>query len=217
MKLTIDIPSSLNDITLGQYKEFLNIQKNIKDEKFLEVKMIEIFCNLKSSQVMLLKVKDSEKISKTINDIFDKKPKLVTHFKIKNKEYGFHPQLDELTLGEYIDLDTYIGDWENMEKTMNVLYRPVIAKLKDKYTIDEYKVETSEALLNMPMDAVLSSIFFFWNLGLDLSKTMTDCLEVEELEALMQDQTLQKNGDGGKAFSLYSLNQILDDLKISLN
>ena len=166
---------------------------------------------------MLLKVKDSDKISKTINDIFDKKPKLVTHFKIKNKEYGFHPQLDELTLGEYIDLDTYIGDWENMEKTMNVLYRPVIAKLKDKYSIDEYKVETSEALLNMPMDAVLSSIFFFWNLGLDLSKAITDCLEVEELEALMQDQTLQKNGDGGKAFSLYSLNQILEDLKISLN
>ena len=161
MKLSIDIPSSLNDITLGQYKEFLNIQKNIKDDKFLEVKMIEIFCNLKSSQVMLLKVKDSEMISKTINNLFDKKPNLVTHFKINNKEYGFHPQLDELTLGEYIDLDTYIGDWENMEKTMNVLYRPVIAKLKDKYSIDEYKVETSEALLNMPMDAVLSSIFFF--------------------------------------------------------
>tara|TARA_R110000822_G_scaffold260762_2_gene385576 strand:- start:43 stop:696 length:654 start_codon:yes stop_codon:yes gene_type:complete len=217
MKLTIDIPSSLNDITLGQYKEFLNIQKNIKDEKFLEVKMIEIFCKLKSSQVMLLKVKDSEKISKIINDIFDKKPKLVTHFKIKNKEYGFHPQLDELTLGEYIDLDTYIGDWENMEKTMNVLYRPVIAKLKDKYSIDEYKVETSEALLNMPMDAVLSSIFFFWNLGLDLSKAMTDCLEGEELEALMQDQISQTDGDGGQAFSLYSLNQILDELKISLN
>ena len=217
MKLTIDIPSSLNDITLRQYKEFLNIQKNIKDEKFLEVKMIEIFCNLKSSQVMLLKVKDSDKIAKTINAIFDNKPGLVTHFKIKNKEYGFHPQLDELTLGEYIDLDTYIGDWENMEKTMNVLYRPVIAKLKDKYTIDEYKVETSEALLDMPMDAVLSSIFFFWNLGLDLSKTMMDFLEGEELEALMQDQISQKNGDGGKAFSLYSLNQILEDLKISPN
>jgi len=217
MKLTIDIPSSLNDITLRQYKEFLNIQKNIKDDKFLEVKMIEIFCNLKSSQVMLLKVKDSDKIAKTINSIFDNKPKLVTHFKIKNKEYGFHPQLDELTLGEYIDLDTFIGDWENMEKTMNVLYRPVIAKLKDKYTIDEYKVETSEALLDMPMDAVLSSIFFFWNLGLDLSKTMMDFLEGEELEALMQDQISQKNGDGGKAFSLYSLNQILDDLKISPN
>ena len=216
MKLTIDIPSSLNDITLGQYKEFLNIQKNIKDEKFLEVKMIEIFCNLKSSQVMLLKVKDSEKISKTINDIFDKKPKLVTHFKIKNKEYGFHPQLDELTLGEYIDLDTYIGDWENMEKTMNVLYRPVIAKLKDKYTIDEYKVETSEALLNMPMDAVLSSVLFFYHLGIDLSKAMMNYLEDKQETNLVQYLNSEASGDGISQFT-DSLKEILEDLKISLS
>ena len=218
MKLSIDIPSSLNDITLGQYKEFLNIQKNIKDDKFLEVKMIEIFCNLKSSQVMLLKVKDSEMISKTINNLFDKKPNLVIHFKINNKEYGFHPQLDELTLGEYIDLDTYIGDWENMEKTMNVLYRPVIAKLKDKYSIDEYKVETSEALLNMPMDAVLSSIFFFWNLGLDLSTTMMSYLgeEQETTEALTQYLNSQKSGDGINQFTDL-LKETLQDLKISLN
>ena len=217
MKLSIEIPSTLNDVTLGQYKEFLNIQKNIKDEKLLKIKLIEIFCNLKSSQVMLLKLKDSEKISDIINSLFESKPKLVNHFKIKNKEYGFHPQLDELTLGEYIDLDTYIGDWENMEKAMNVLYRPVISKLKGKYSIEEYKIETSEALLDMPMDAVLSSIFFFWNLGLDLSKTMTDYLEVKEIDNLMEHPISQKNTDGGKVSSLFLLKEILDELKISLN
>mgnify|MGYP000129465494 FL=1 len=217
MKLNINIPSTLNEITLRQYKTFLNIQATIKDEKFLSVKLIEIFCKIKPSDVMLLKVKDSEMISNTINKLFNNKPALVTRFKINNKEYGFHPQLDELTLGEYVDLDTYIGDWENMEKAMSVLYRPIIAKLKGKYTISEYEIGKEDDLLDMPMDAVLSSIFFFWNLGLDLSKTMTDYLEEEEIEALMLDQTLTESMDGFKAFSLYSLNQILDDLKISQN
>jgi len=161
MKLNINIPSTLNEITLRQYKTFLNIQTTIKDEKFLSVKLIEIFCKIKPSDVMLLKVKDSEMISNTINKLFNNKPALVTRFKINNKEYGFHPQLDELTLGEYVDLDTYIGDWENMEKAMSVLYRPIIAKLKGKYTISEYEIGKEDDLLDMPMDAVLSSIFFF--------------------------------------------------------
>jgi hypothetical protein len=28
-----------------------------------------------------------------------------------------------MSFGEYIDLDTYIGDWENIEKAMAVLYQ----------------------------------------------------------------------------------------------
>ena len=89
---------------------------------------------------MQIKFNDSEYIVNTLTEMFEQKPNLVTKFKLNNKEYGFHPQLDDLTLGEYIDLDTFIGDWENIEKAMAVLYRPVVNKLKDKYTIEEYKV-----------------------------------------------------------------------------
>jgi len=216
MKLNIKIPSGLNEITLRQYKRFLKVQEAETNERFLNAKIIEIFCNIKLEQVMLLKFNDAEEISNILTKLFESKPELVTRFKLGNVEYGFQPQLDNISLGEYIDLDTFIGDWDNMEKAMNVLYRPILVKLKGKYNIEEYRVETSESLLNMPMDAVLSSIFFFWNLGLDLSTTMMNYLEGEEVEALMQQQTFQKNGDGIKV-SLDSLKEILQDLKISLN
>ena len=124
--------------------------------------------------------------------------------------------MDDLTLGEYIDLDTFIGDWDNMEKAMNVLYRPVIVTLKDKYNIDEYKLGTESRLLNMPMDAVMSSIFFLWNLGLDLSKTMTSSLDNQENKVLTQFLNSQRNGDGINHF-LDSLKGTLEGLKISLN
>ena len=216
MKLDITIPTDLSEITLRQYKHFLKIQKTVDDENFLSAKIIEIFCKVKLEDVMQIKFNDSEYIVNTLTEMFEQKPNLVTKFKLNNKEYGFHPQLDDLTLGEYIDLDTFIGDWENIEKAMAVLYRPVVNKLKDKYTIEEYKVGRDADMLDMPMDAVLSSIFFLWNLGLDLSKTMMNYLDKEETQALTQFLNSQPNGAGITQFTVL-LKETLQDMKISLN
>ena len=216
MKLDITIPNDLSEITLRQYKHFLKIQKSQDDENFLSAKIIEIFCKVKLEDVMQIKFNDSEYIVNTLTEMFEQKPNLVTKFKLNNKEYGFHPQLDDLTLGEYIDLDTFIGDWENIEKAMAVLYRPVVNKLKDKYTIEEYKVGKDQDILDMPMDAVLSSIFFLWNLGIDLSKTMMNYLDKEETQALTQFLNSQPNGDGITQFTVL-LKETLQDMKISLN
>jgi len=216
MNINIEIPTKLSDITLGQYKRFLNIQKQTEESHFLNAKAIEIFCDIELKNVMRLKMSDFDKITNKINLLFEQKPKLVQRFKIDSVEYGFHPQLDELTLGEYIDVDTYIADWENMEKTMNVLYRPIENKLKDRYSIKEYNVDTSANLLDMPMDAVLSSIFFLWNLGIDLSKTILNYSELGVETNLTHQQILAENGDGISQYT-HSLMGILQDLKISPN
>ncbi len=216
MNINIEIPTKLSDITLRQYKRFLNIQKQTEESHFLNAKAIEIFCDIELKNVMRLKMSDFDKITNKINLLFEQKPKLVQRFKIDSVEYGFHPQLDELTLGEYIDVDTYIADWENMEKTMNVLYRPIENKLKDRYSIKEYNVDTSANLLAMPMDAVLSSIFFLWNLGIDLSKTILNYSELGVETNLTHQQILAENGDGISQYT-HSLMGILQDLKISPN
>ena len=216
MKLNITIPTSLKDITLRQYKKFLKLQEKVTDERLLNAKMIEIFCGIKFEQVMLLKLSDSQEIIDLLLKIFESKPSLVSKFKLNGIEYGFHPELDDLTLGEYIDLDTFIGDWDNMEKAMNVLYRPVLVKMKDKYSIDSYVLENDVLLLDMPMDAVMSSIFFLWNLGLDLSTIMTNSLDNKESQVLTQYLNSQRNGVGINHF-MDSLKETLQELKISLN
>ena len=216
MAIKIKIPNSLNEITLRQYKKFLKIQQSETEDRFLNAKMIEIFCNIDLKDVIRLKLKDTNEIINVLSDLFNQKPSLVSKFKLNGVEYGFHPELDDLLLGEYIDLDNFIGDWDNMEKAMNVLYRPIIVRLKDKYNIEEYQIENSVNLLDMPMDAVLSSIFFLWNLGLELSQTMMNYLEEGETEALTQYLNSQESGDGINQF-LDSLTETLHDLKISLN
>jgi len=216
MNINITIPTDLSEITLRQYKHFLKIQKTVDDEKFLSAKIIEIFCGVNLQEVMQIKFNDSEFIVDTLTEMFEQKPNLVSKFKLNNKEYGFHPQLDDLTLGEYIDLDTFIGDWENIEKAMAVLYRPIVNKLKDKYTIEDYKVGIDADMLDMPMDAVLSSIFFLWDLGIDLSQAMMNYLDKEEVQALTQFLNSQPNGGGITQFTDL-LKETLHDMKISLN
>jgi hypothetical protein len=215
MKVTI--PTSLKDITLRQYKKFLNISDNLKEnDRFVNAKLIEIFCKIPLEQVMRLKLTDSEEITDLIYKMFEEKPALVKHFKLNNIEYGFHSKLDDMSLGEYIDLDTFIGDWENIEKAMAVLYRPVVSKLKGKYNVAEYEVGKEEAILDMPMDCVMSSIFFLWNLGLELSQIMTNSLDKGEAQALTQFLNSQASGDGINRFT-DSLTEMLNGLKVSLN
>lgn len=214
MKLKLQVPTSLDDISLRNYKHYLKIQDKNKDDKFLAAKMIEIFCKAPLKEVLKMKLKDTEKICRMLEKIFKSKPKLVQRFKIGKIEYGFQPALDDLSLGEYIDLDTYSGDWENIEKAMNVLYRPIKHTFQHKYSIKEYKVKVNDSLLDMPMSAVTSSIFFLLNLGIDLSKNMTNYLDKDQSKVLTDYLTSQENGDGINQFS-HLLRETLQDLKIS--
>jgi len=214
MKVDLIVPNSLNEVTLGQYQEYLKL-KDLTETQ-LSFKMIEIFCGVKAEHVRLLKASDVTDIVNIMSAMFESKPSLVHTFKMDGVEYGFIPNLDEMSFGEYIDLDTSIGDWDNMNKAMGVLYRPIEMRKGNRYTIKEYDAGDTEHLKDMPLDAVISSILFFYHLGNELCQTMMNSLEQTEETLLQEYLNSEQNGVGTQAFML-SLNQILDDLKISLN
>ena len=215
MKVEVYIPDTLSEITLGQYQKYLKIQEDNDDENFLAMKMIEIFCGLRGDTILSMKAKSIKDITKILTDMFSEKPQLVTQFNMGKKTYGFIPKLEDMSFGEYIDLDTYIGDAANLHRAMGVLYRPIKQKYEDKYLIEDYKGDESDIMKDMPMDAVLSSIIFFYHLGIDLSQAMMSYLQEEEI-TLVQQQILEESGDGINHFSA-SLKEILEDLRISLN
>ena len=216
MKVDLIVPNSLKEITLKQYQKFIKIQKENDDPYFLQCKMIEIFCNLDSNAVRNIKLSDADKIVNVLNLMFEEKPKLINTFKLGKVEYGFIPKLEDISLGEYVDLDTYMGDWDNMHIAMNVLYRPITEKIKDKYLIEDYNTESKDKLDEIPLDVVLGSVFFLYNLGMELSTVIVNYLEGEEVNSLMQEQIFQKSGVGINQ-SMDLLKEILQDLKISLN
>tara|TARA_R100000995_G_C3484140_1_gene126057 strand:+ start:94 stop:741 length:648 start_codon:yes stop_codon:yes gene_type:complete len=215
MKLEVYIPDTLSEITLGQYQKYLKIQSLNEDENFLAMKMIEIFCGLRGDTILAMKAKSIRDITIVLTQMFEEKPQLVKEFDMGGVSYGFIPNLQDMSFGEYIDLDTFIGDMENIHKAMAVLYRPIKVKDKDRYLIEDYKGEETDIMKSMPMDAVLSSILFFYHLGMDLSKAMLNSLEEEEMN-IVQQRILEESGGGINHF-LDSLKGILQNSKISLN
>jgi hypothetical protein len=216
MKIELNIPNELSEVTLDQYQRYLKIQDKETDEKFLKTKMLEIFCVIKLADTIKMRLKDVNAIVEILSEMFESKPALVKKFKMKGVEYGFIPNLDEISLGEYIDLDTYLGDWDNIHRAMAVLYRPIKQKYGERYNIEDYQVTDGEVMKDMPMDAVISSVLFFYRLGIDLSEAMTNYLEDSQETRLVQYLSSDKSGAGINQFT-HSLKGILHDLKISLN
>ena len=213
--MKIVIPNSLNEITLGQYQEFYKLN-DVEDVKVVERRMIEIFCQVPMKYVNQMKAIDVKEIIQILTQMLDNKPSLVNLFKMDGVEFGFIPDLDDMTFGEYVDLDTFIGDTNNLHRAMNVLYRPVKIKRSGRYQIEDYDSDKHERMLNMPMDAVISSILFFYHLGIDLSQIMMDSSKLKNEKNMMQYLISEENG-GGINHSFTSLKTMLDDLRISLN
>jgi hypothetical protein len=220
MNLSITIPTSLNEITLEQYQKYLSIAKDNQDSMFLNHKMIEIFCGVSLLEVSLMKMKDINDILLRLEETFKQgTDKLIRTFKHNGVEYGFIPNLDEITLGEYTDLDTYISDWDNMHRAMAVLYRPIKNKLSNNYTIVEYNgsQERCELMKTMPLDVALSSTVFFFNLLAELLTYTANYLETDKtVQDLLKKHNLEQNGDGIQAIT-HLLKETSLSLKTSLN
>ena len=216
MKIEITVPTSLNEITLEQYQKFLKIAEENPEGNFLNAKMIEIFCGIPLSDSYKLKMSSVSAIIDILNEMLSVTPNHVEKFTLNGVQYGFIPDLDEMSLGEYIDLDNNISSWAEMHKAMNVLYRPIKIKKGDKYSIEDYDVSNPEALKDMPLDAAIGAVFFFLNLGLELSKHTILYSNLEEMEDIQEQLILEENGVGINHFML-SLEEMLQGLKISLN
>ena len=217
MKIEINVPTSLSEVTLGQYQKFLKIAEDNPEGNFLNAKMIEIFCGIPLSDSYKLKMSSVAAIIDILNELLSQTPKRVEQFTMNGVQYGFIPDLDEMSLGEYVDLDGSASDWNNMHIAMNVLYRKIKIKKSGKYNIVDYNVENPEKMKDMPLDAAIGSLFFFYNLGMELSKhTILDSNNKVEMEAYQEQLISETNGDGISQF-MVSLTEILQDLKISLN
>jgi hypothetical protein len=214
MKIELTIPTTLNDIKLVQYQKFLSIAKDNEEGEFLQQKMVQLFCGIDLKDVAQIRYKDVAEITANINKLFTKENAFIQRFKMGGVEFGFIPNLDDMTTGEYMDLDNYITDWDTMHNAMAVLYRPITNKLGNKYQIEEYKgsVTYADVMRHAPLDVVLGAMVFFYTLGNDLLKSTINYLEEnQELQNILNRHNLENVGDGIQV-SMLLLKETLEDL-----
>lgn len=201
MRTTITIPDNLNEITLGQYKKFLEVTKDLEGE-FYKQRFVEILCAIPFGKVILMKQIDINTIVRDITEMLSQDVPFTNRFSIQTQELGFIPELEAMTAGEYADLTNYIGDFSTMHKAMAVLYRPVMRKDRENYSIMEYNGTelTADLMEFMPLGVVMGAMFFFYTLTNDLLNAIQHSMEKElrelEKETIASQHSSVKSGVG---------------------
>jgi hypothetical protein len=215
MKLELVIPTSLNEIPLMHYQKFMVVASN-KDnsDMFISQKMIEIFCGIELKQVVNIKLNDVIDLTTHFNKLFKDKLELKRTFEIQGVKFGFINELEDISFGEYIDLESNIIDVQSFHKAMAVMYRPITSQKGNKYTIEKYNGTSNYADLMKyaPLDVVLPASVFFWSLGKELLTATLSYLEKQMTKKsktiLAKQLNLESNGDG--------INQYINSLKETL-
>lgn len=208
MEVQIKVPSTLNEIPLKHYQDFLSVQKNSSDEEFVAQKMVEIFCGIRLIEVAKIKLTSLNELIAHFTKLFEQTPKFTPTFKIGEIEFGFIPELEEITFGEYVDLDSHLQSWDNFHKAMAVLYRPIKTRKGEKYDIKDYdpNADMQELMRFAPLDVCISASLFFWTLESELLQATLNYLEKQMKKDKSLSQTLAKqlnlakDGDGISRF-----------------
>ena len=212
MNMRIEVPTSLNQITIGQFLKWKNaVEKS--SEEFLQFQLVSIFCNIDLNEVIKIPLKQFEEIIATIGTALSEQPKHVERFKMNGVEYGFIPNLDSITTAEYIDLDAYIET--DVLKAMMVMYRPIENSFGKLYNIKEYSgTDGFDIMKDAPASVYLGAKVFFWNLSSELLRYLPNYLQREITEA--ERITLEQNGVGISQLT-QSLQTILPNMNLFTN
>lgn len=216
MKATIKVPSTLDEITIKQYKDFVKSQENSKDDEFIAMKMVSIFCNIELSEVSKITYASIIEIVQHLNSLFAEKHEFKRTFEIGGVEFGFIPDFENISFGEYIDLEANLTSIDTMNKAMAVMYRPIKRKIKDKYEIEKYEsaINYAEVMDFAPINLALAAQVFFWTSAKELLKATMDYLNktmtAKQKTTLAKQLNLAKGGDGIQAYMDY-LKETLED------
>lgn len=220
MKLTVTIPTSLEDVTLEQYLRFKDIPEELELDRYNEL-LIQIFCNLQGQDIRQMNELSRRAILTRLKSVINaEEHPFVERVKLNGLELGFLPNLDGMTFGEFVDIESYQGNESQWDKMMRVFYRPIVSEQFGKYEVASYS-DTLEMDINyksIPMNAVLGTLVFFCQLGNELLNHMVKSLELEEKKTSHTNQTSPTNGVGTGQYltSLTEMYLDLDKLQKSL-
>jgi hypothetical protein len=192
-------------ITLGKYIDF----KNAGDNVFLQAQVVTGYTKEQ------LREKSMDDIAPSITKFIDEckdynQNKLEKYIRIGDKVMGFHPNLEAMSFGEYLDLNQLVSSdfTNNLPKIMSILYRPVVSEFMHNYEIEKYDsnvhIKNADLFREVDMAYVNGAMVFFCLLREDLLSSSLKFLDQqmmkqmeESLTMIEQEIALRVSMDGG--------------------
>ena len=225
---TVIVPEAWEDIKLEKYLAYTKALKPYEGtddyEQTMYEKAMNHFCNLNTDTIRKLPMENYNAIMDLLRVLFAQGSEIpvVKKFTIGSTDFGFIPNLDSMTYGEYLDLTTYSKDlWNNLPTFLSIIYRPIVKKKDDTYEVETYN-GTNDDLIELfkhalTMDIVWGAIGFFTVLQTDLlNGTLNYSLErmKKALESSVVQETLKASGVDTSAL-LSSVTTTLPSSKLS--
>ena len=207
MKIKITIPDSLMEIPLWRYQEYERMKGAEEDSELIAKLLVSNFCNIPIAFIDKIDVATYHLAVETLVNVLSERPRLQKRFKYKGVEYGFIPNLDKMTMAEFVDCDSYISKIDQWHRLMAIFYRPVKKKFGGLYSIEDYEGSDKycEIMKKVPLHYLQGAMVFFWTLGNKLAIHTLQSSEqhLKESEITLLKEILQKSGTGINQYTHY--------------
>lgn len=161
------IPSSWKEVTLRQYIDLMCIDEKLtSSEKIFQT--LSILLGISIRQAKKLSAAEFALIEKSL-EWSNSLPvgKFDMRVKIKDREYAIIPNLESLSIGEFIDIEEYASNFNTqVHNLISVLYRPIVEEGEWGYKVEDYDSEKCRGRAEIFLDhfsvedAQAASVFF---------------------------------------------------------
>ena len=183
--------SKWEDVTLEKWLKLIEFQKGTKSEEAEET--IAALSNIPKKLIKQLELKDIVTIMNAVSSMQQQQDSSLKRIiEVEGKRYGFHPDLNSITLGEWADIESFMKkDIQNyLPECMAILYRPIVEETDSGvYTIKAYDGDISiraEKMKNMAAEQVQSALVFFYRFAKELLQILESSLILKLKEMKMQ-------------------------------
>lgn len=208
----IEIPEALADISIEKYKKFIMMATEDNGDE----QALYHFCGLTPDQQENMKKKDRDYIREKIAAVLAERPMLTQTFTYRGVEYGFHPKLEDISMGEYVDLDELLKEpYKNAEKVLGILYRPITKKMYGRHLVETYDPDRHDGrgFQDLGADIFLGCLLFFYRLEISLLVTfLRSSQKEEEMNQPSTDKRSSQESGVGMAQSIRLLEVISQSL-----
>ena len=186
--IIVNTPEDISDITLNQYIRFNSLMSkkdSMTEEEFIK-RTVSLMTGLSVKSLSDVTYSDFERLALEVTIALGTESPFVNRFVLDGIEYGFIPNLDNMSTAEYVDLKTYGMSEENLHKVMAIMFRPVtVSHSFDKYEIEKYSGtgDRAEVMRQAPMNVVNGMVGFFYLLANELKNYIQASIKKEELRS----------------------------------
>ena len=201
--IKIQLPETIADITLDQSQRYLSIAESDTLSDIIKTKrIVKLFTGLKNKQVDAMTITDYETVINHITIALNTEVEFTQRFTLGGIEFGFVPNLDEITAGEYIDLTASGVSQDTLQHILAILFRPIVKEDKHgHYEVEAYTANTKhvDLMKQAPMNIVNGMLVFFCLLSNELEASILKSTGTDQVEARRKQVTTSPSGDGTQA------------------